>query len=126
MKISKLDLHDKVFTLTFILDTFIKKMKGMVVEDVVVEEEEVEESNAEEKKEDAAMEEDEEKSEEKEEKEKEEEKKEEEKKEKEKNGIHNAEEVDATPIQTIPPSVEITTSPGKPTPSKKRKTSSRK
>ena len=54
-------LHDKVSTLTFMLDTFMKEMKGMVVEDVVVEEEQVEEGNVAEKKEDAAMEEDEEK-----------------------------------------------------------------
>ena len=39
MKTSLLDLHDKVSTLTFILDTFMKEIKGMVVEDVVVEEE---------------------------------------------------------------------------------------
>ena len=38
MKTSLLDLHDKVFTLTFMLDTFMKVMKGMVVEDVVVDE----------------------------------------------------------------------------------------
>ena len=54
--------------------------------------------------------------------EKEEEKKEEEKKEEEK----NEEEVDAILIQTIPPSVEITTSLGKPKTFKKRKTRSRK
>ena len=45
MKTSLLDLHDKVSTLTFMLDTFMKEMKGMVVEDVVVEEE-VDEGNA--------------------------------------------------------------------------------
>ena len=39
MKMSILSLHDKVSTLTFMLDTFMKEMKGMVVEDVVVEEE---------------------------------------------------------------------------------------
>ena len=36
------------------------------------------------------------------------------------------EAVDATPIQTIPPTVEVTTSPGQTKPSKKRKTRSRK
>ena len=34
--------------------------------------------------------------------------------------------VDATPIQTIPPTVEVTTSLGQTKPSKKRKTRSRK
>ena len=38
-KISILGLHDKVSTLTFILDTFMKEMKGTDVEDVVVDEE---------------------------------------------------------------------------------------
>ena len=37
-----------------------------------------------------------------------------------------SEAVDATPIQTIPPTVEVTTSPGRTKPSKKRKTRSRK
>ena len=45
LKTSLVDLHDKVSTLTFMLDTFIKEMKGLVVEDVVVEEE-VDEGNA--------------------------------------------------------------------------------
>ena len=79
MKMSILGLHDKVSTLTFMLDTFMKEIKGMVVEDVVVEEEEIEEDNAVEKKDDAAMEEKEEKAEEKEEEEKKKEEKENEK-----------------------------------------------
>ena len=122
MKISILDLHDKVSTLTFMLDTFMKELKGMVVEDVVVEEEEVDKGADAEKMEDAIKEEVKEKAEEKE-------AAEEEKKEKEKAEEENAKVVYATPIQTIPPSVEatpITTSPGKPKPSKKRKTRSRK
>ena len=45
MKMSILVLHDKVSTLTFMLDTFMNEMKGMVVKDVVVEEE-VEEGEA--------------------------------------------------------------------------------
>ena len=44
IKTSLLDLHDKVSTLTFMLDTFMKDMKGMVVEDVVVEEDVVEDA----------------------------------------------------------------------------------
>ena len=44
MKTFLLDSHDKVSTLTFVLDTFMKEMKSMVVEDVVVEE--VNEGNA--------------------------------------------------------------------------------
>ena len=39
IKMSILVLHDKVSTLTFMLDTFMKEMKGMIVEDVVMEEE---------------------------------------------------------------------------------------
>lgn len=50
MKMSILVIHDKVSTLTFMLDTFMKEIKGVVVEDVVVEEE-VEEGEADEKKE---------------------------------------------------------------------------
>ena len=117
IKMSILDLHDKVSTLTFMLDTFMKDMKGMVVEDMVVEE--VDEGNA---IEDAIIEEPKEKAREKEEDEK----------EKEKEAVKEEnphEEIDATPMQTIPPSVEatpITTSPGKPKASKKRKTRSRK
>ena len=38
VKTSLLELHDKVSVLTFMLDTFMKEMKGMVVDDVVVEE----------------------------------------------------------------------------------------
>ena len=118
MKMSILGLHDKVSTLTFMLDAFMKEMKGMVVEDVVVEEE-VEEGNVEEKMDDAAMEEEEDKAEEKEEEEKEEEKENE-----------MAEEVNATLIQTIPPpTVETTpetTTLAKSKASKKRKTRSKK
>ena len=83
MKTFLLDLHDKVSTLTFMLDTFMKEIKGMVVEDVVVEEE-VDEGNATKPQEDAVMDEVKEKAEIADEK-KEEEKKEEEKKEEEKN-----------------------------------------
>ena len=50
MKMSILVLHDKLSTLTFRLNTFMKKMKGIVIEDVFVEEE-VEEGEAAEKKE---------------------------------------------------------------------------
>ena len=105
IKVSFLELHDKVSTLTFMLDSFMKDMKGMVVEEVTVEEE------ADEKEEEANQ---------------EGEKAEEEKKEAEKEVEENPEIVDATPIQTIPPSVEINTSLGKPKSSKKRKTKSRK
>ena len=42
IKVSLLELHNKVSTLTFMLDTFMKDMKGMVVEEVTVEEEPVE------------------------------------------------------------------------------------
>ena len=49
IKMFILDLHDKVSTLTFILETFMKDMKGIVVEDMVIEEE-VDEGNATEKK----------------------------------------------------------------------------
>ena len=115
MKMSILGLHDKVSTLTFMLDTFMKKIKGMIVEDVVMEKEEVDEGNAEEQKEDDAMEVEEEKAEEKEAEQKEEEKE---------------EEIDATPIHAIPPpTVEATletSTPIKPKPSKKRKTRSKK
>ena len=55
--------------------------------------------------------------------EKQEEKKKEEKKEEEEK---NEEAVDATTIQTIPPSVEVTTSPGKTKPYTIRNTRSRK
>ena len=81
IKVSLLELHDKVCTLTFMLDSLMKDMKGMVVEEVTVEEEEVEKEKEVSKEEEAT------------EEEKEEEKKDEEKKEKE-----NPEEVDATPI----------------------------
>ena len=119
MKTSLHDLHDKVFTLTFMLDTFMKEMKGMVVEDVVVEED-VDEDVAAKPQEDAVMEEAKEKEGEKEaaNKEKEEEKE-----------VAKEEEVipvavDAAPIQTIPPIVDETTSTGPTKSSKKRKTRS--
>ena len=117
MKSSLLDLHDKVSTLTFMLDTFMKEMKGMVVEDVVVEEE-VDDGNAAEPKEDEVMEEV-------------KEKKEEDKEAAEEQLVKEVDipvDVDeTTPIQTIPLTVnDAPTSPGKPKPSKKRKTRSRK
>ena len=46
IKLSLLESHDKVTTLTFMLDTFIKEMKGMVVEEMTVEKD-VEKENAE-------------------------------------------------------------------------------
>ena len=98
MKTSLLDLHDKVSTLTFMLDAFMKEMKGMIVEDVVVEEK-VDDGNAAKPQENTVMEEVKEKA---GEKEAVDEKKQEEKEEEEK----NKETVDATPIQTIPPTVE--------------------
>ena len=120
IKTSLLNLHDKVSTLTFMLDTFLKEMKGIVVEDVVVEE--VDEGNAAEPQEEAVMEEVKEKAGEQEVvgEEKQEEKKEEEKEEEE-----NPKAVDATQIQTIPPTIVEITSFGTKT-SKKRKTRSRK
>ena len=39
IKISLLELHDKVSTVTLMLDSFMKEIKEMVVEDVVEEEE---------------------------------------------------------------------------------------
>ena len=39
IKVSLLELHDKVSTLAFMLDSFMKDMKGMVVEEVTIEEE---------------------------------------------------------------------------------------
>ena len=96
MKTSLLDLHDKVSTLTFMLDIFTKDMKGMVVEDVVVEED-VDKGVAAKPQEDTVME---------EEKEKEGEKEKEvadEVKAYEKEEEVIPEAVDATPIQTIPP-----------------------
>ena len=39
MKLSVLKLHQKVNSITFMLDSFMKDMKGMVVEDVEVEKE---------------------------------------------------------------------------------------
>ena len=114
MKVSLLELHDKVSTLTFMLDTFMKDIKGMVVEQVTVEEEPVEKEEVS-KEEEATQ----------------EGKKgeEEEKKEEDKEKREREEEIDATPIQTITPSNEVTpiaTSPGKPKATKTRKTRSRK
>ena len=97
----------------------MKDMKGMAVEDVVVEEGVVECAAAK-PQEDIVME---------EVKEKEGEKEKEvadEVKADEKEEELILEAVDATPIQTIPPTVEVTTSPGRTKPSKKRKTRSRK
>ena len=98
MKTSLLDLHDKVSTLTFMLHTFMKEMKGIVVEDMVVEEE-VDEGNVAKPQENTVMEEVKEKGGGKEAaNQKKQEEKEEEKK--------NKETVDTTPIQTIPLTVE--------------------
>ena len=116
MKSSLLDLHDKVSTLTFMLDTFMKDMKGMVVEDVVVEEE-VDEGVAAMPQEDVVME-------EAKEMEGENEKEADEKQTDKEMEIPVA--LDTTPIQTITSTVDETTSPGKPKPSRKRKTRSRK
>ena len=119
IKMSLLELYDKVSTVTFMLDTFMKDMKGMVVEEVTVEEEPVEKDKEVSKEEEATQ---------KGKIAEEEEKKEEEEKEAEKE--ENPEEIDATPIQTISQSpvkaTPITTSPRKPKASKKRKTRSRK
>ena len=88
----------------------------MVVEDVVVEDD-VDEGVAAVPQDDIVM---------------EEAKKKEGEKEKEDDEMHADKEmeipvdVNTTPIQTIPPTVDETTSPGKPKPSKKRKTRSRK
>ena len=122
MKTSLLDLHDKVSTLTFMFDTFMKEMTGMVVEDVVVEED-VDEDISAKPQEDVVMQEVKEKAGDKEVANKEKEK---EKKEAEQEEEENPEAVDATPIQTISPTIEVTTSPGQTKPSKKRKTLSRK
>ena len=94
----------------------MKDMKCIVVEDVVVEED-VDEGVAAVPQEDVVMEEAKEK-----EGEKEKEVDEEQADKEMKFPVH----VDTTPIQTIPPTVDETTSPGKPKPSKKRKTRSRK
>ena len=113
MKSSLLALHDKVSTLTFMLDSFMKEMKGMVVEDVVVEEE-VNDGDAAEPEEAEAKEKD---------------------KEGEKNGddevTGEGQTIDVniaetTPIQTINPTVDETITPGQSKPSKKRKRRSRK
>ena len=47
---SLLELHDKVSKLTSMLDTFMKDMKGMVVEEVIVEEDVKEEPAKKDKK----------------------------------------------------------------------------
>ena len=132
VKTSLLDLHDKVSVLTYMLDTFMKEMKGMVVEDVVVEET-VQEGTAEpqefEKPEEKHKEAEQEKEAEPEkgteqeavkaEKEVEAEKMPEKEKEKEEEEI-----VMVTPLQTISPTVTDTISSGRT--SKRRKTRSRK
>lgn len=46
MKLSFLELHDKINNVTFMLDSFMKEMKGMVVEEVEVEEEVYEKEGA--------------------------------------------------------------------------------
>ena len=97
----------------------MKDMKCIVVEDVVVEED-VDEGVAAKSQEDTVIEEAKEKEGEKEKEAADEEKAD----EKEEKVI--PETVDATLIQTIPPTVEVTTSPGQTKPSKKRKTRSRK
>ena len=48
MKLSLLELHDKVNITTFILDSFMKKMKGIIVKEVDLEVEEVVEAKEEE------------------------------------------------------------------------------
>ena len=118
MKSSLLALHDKVSTLTFMLDSFIKDMKGIVVEDVVVEEEVVD-GDATVPKEDEGMEKA------KEQKEGEEAEKKIVEDEAEKKDV-SVDVADTTPIQTVPPTVDELTSSGKPEPSKKRKRRSRK
>ena len=50
IKVSLLELHDKVSKLTSMLDTFMKDMKGMVVEEVIVEEDVKEEPAKKDKK----------------------------------------------------------------------------
>ena len=112
IKVSLLELYDKVSKLTFMLDTFVKDMKGMVVEEVTVEEDVKEELAEKEKK----VSKDREATQEGTKAEKEEE---------------NQKETVTTPIQTISPvptveATTITTSPGKPKASKKRKTQSKK
>ena len=95
------------------LDTFMKDMKGMVVEEVTIEEKPVEKEKEVSKKEEATQ----------------EGKRLRKKKRKKKRRWRIQKEIDATPIQTIPPSVEatpITSSLGKPKASKKRETRSRK
>ena len=99
------------------LDSFMKEMKGMVVEDMVVEEE-INEGDDTVPQEDVIT---------KEAKEKEEE----EEKEDAAEGQIDKEveipiDVDSTPILNIPQTVDGITSPGKPKPSKKRKRRSRK
>ena len=49
IKVSLLELHDKVSKLTSMLDTFMKDMKGMVVEEVTIEEDVEEEPSEKEK-----------------------------------------------------------------------------
>ena len=120
MKSSLHALHDKVSILTSMLDTFMKEMKGMVVEDVVVEEEVADDAAAPE--EDVGMEK---AKEHREGEEKEKEIAEEEAKEEDVKEI--AEEIaDEVPIQVVPPIDDEQATPGKPETSKKRKRRSRK
>ena len=101
IKMSLLELHDKVFTVTFMLETFMKDMKGMVVEEVTVEEEPIEKEKEVSKEEEATQ-----------------EGKKAEEEEKDAEEEENPKEIVATPIkEPSPPSVEttpITTSPGNP------------
>ena len=120
MKSSLLTLHDKVSTLTSMLDTFMKEMKGMVVEDVVVEEE-VADDDAAVPKENEVMEEAEEQREER----GEENKDDEEQTDKKVDEVAD-DGVQTIPIQIIPPTDDDHATPGKPAPSKKRKRRSRK
>ena len=120
MKSSLHALHDKVSILTSMLDTFMKEMKGMIVEDVVVEEEVADDAAAPE--EDVGMEK---AKEHREGEEKEKEIAEEEAKEEDVKEI--AEEIaDEVPIQVVPPIDDEQATPGKPETSKKRKRRSRK
>ena len=100
-RLDSLELHDKVFTVTFMLETFMKDMKGMVVEEVTVEEEPIEKEKEVSKEEEATQ-----------------EGKKAEEEEKDAEEEENPKEIVATPIkEPSPPLVEttpITTSPGNP------------
>ena len=108
IKVSLLELHDKVSKLTFMLYTFMKDMKGMVVEEVTVKEDVEQEPGEKEKKAskegEAAQ----------------------EGKETEKEEV-NQEEIVATPVKPTSPSqpvkaTPVTTSSDKPKASNKMKT----